>query len=47
MMERAPVVFASRHLTRVQMSVLVESIAADDGTVDYESFVASFEIHTG
>jgi len=36
-----------RQLTRSQMSVLVESIAEDDGCVDYEAFLASFEIHSG
>jgi len=35
----------ARHLTRVQMNALVESIAEDDGNVEYEAFLASFEIH--
>eukprot|EP00927_Polykrikos_kofoidii_P086506 TRINITY_DN9717_c0_g2_i1.p1 TRINITY_DN9717_c0_g2~~TRINITY_DN9717_c0_g2_i1.p1 ORF type:complete len:862 (+),score=175.07 TRINITY_DN9717_c0_g2_i1:276-2588(+) len=33
-----------RHLTRVQMSVLAESLAEDDGTVMYLAFLSSFEV---
>jgi len=35
----------ARHLTQAQMGALVESIAEDDGTVEYEAFLSSFEIH--
>lgn len=32
------------HLTRAQMDALVESIAEDDGTVEYDAFLSSFEV---
>mmetsp|Transcript_70992 Transcript_70992/g.140986 ORF Transcript_70992/g.140986 Transcript_70992/m.140986 type:complete len:983 (+) Transcript_70992:81-3029(+) len=35
----------ARHLTQAQMGALVESIAEDDGGVEYEAFLSSFEIH--
>lgn len=34
----------ARHLTRMQMGVLVESIAEEDGRVEYEAFLSSFEV---
>jgi len=41
----------ARNLTRVQMSVLAESLAEDEpdgtATVEYEAFLSSFEVQTG
>jgi len=35
----------ARNLTQAQMSALVESIAENDGSVEYEAFLSSFHIH--
>jgi len=37
----------AQQLTRPQMVHLVDGIAADDGTVDYEKFLSCLEIHAG